>query len=445
MQESCISDQFKSIVESFRHLAIQKSIHFTATLPNETVRGLYDHDILNKVTYNLLNNAVKYTQFGGRVTFVLEYQPDGVNFQVIDNGRGIPEEELKHIFDRFYRGSLTFEYQEAGAGIGLALVHQLVDMVNGKIIAESKFAHEYTAISGTTFTVWMPIRNLNSILEKSLIDPELSESIVIPERQIKYDVLKGMERADILLKTKVLVVEDNEDLLEFISARLIEDYHVLSAHNGKEALEIARKELPQLVISDVMMPVMNGIDFCKSLKTDIDICHTPVILLTAKDAIEDQKQGLMAGANDYIVKPFDMDHSLQLISRYKESVWTGIEGLGDQISPLDQAFLTKVKSIIEDQMENTTLDIEYFCSELGVSRTWLYNKMKGLLDMSMNDFIRNCRMKFGAKLLVTQRMSISQTAYSVGFNDPKYFTRCFKREFGMGPKSYVEKMGSKHS
>ena len=260
---------------------------------------------------------------------------------------------------------------------------------------------------------------------------------------------------------RILIVED-----DFASRIVLQKF--LSPYgqcditiNGVEAVEAFQIALDEgkpyeLICLDIMMPEMNGIDLCQALKSDSLTSHIPVILITAKDALSDQKKGLEAGAIDYIVKPFDLDRlllrvqnilsaRLKLIDQYRENVWTGIQETNEDINPQDQKFLSSVKRIIEEQMENPDLDIDFFCTELGVSRTWLYTKMKGLLDISMNDFIRTCRLKHGAKLLVTERLSISQTAYAVGFNDPKYFAKCFKNEYGMGPKAYVKEFTNKVS
>ncbi|MEH0152604.1 two-component regulator propeller domain-containing protein [Limibacter armeniacum] len=447
IKHNCLSDQLKTIGESFKHLAVQKSIRLNIEIPSKLVRGHYDYDILNKVSYNLLNNAIKYTQQGGAVSFKVAYEMEGVRLVVSDNGKGIPKEDLQHIFDRFYRGSLTNEHQETGAGIGLALVHQLLEMVDGSIEAESRYFREYMDESGTTFRVWIPVKSMELSEQKNYFDPQFDN--VLSNTPSPSAVTQKMDRANELLKTKILVVEDNRELREFLEGKLGEIYYVISAENGKEALEIAREEQPYLILSDVMMPVMNGIELCATLKQDMATSHIPVILITAKDAEKDQMEGLRAGASDYIVKPFNteevmvkanniLEKRIKLIEHFRGSVWTGIQDLGNELSPQDQKFLAQVKDIIEQQIDDPTLDIDFFCSELGVSRTWLYNKMKALLDMSMNEFIRNSRLKYGAKLLLNEKMTVSQAAYAVGYNDPKYFTRCFKKEFGIGPKAYVQ-------
>ena len=447
MKESCISDQFKSIGDSFRHLAQQKNINFDSKMPAETIRAIYDHNILNKICYNLINNAIKYTQNGGVVSLEVSYTASSVHFLVKDNGRGIPEKDLKHIFNRFYRGSLPSEYQESGAGIGLELVYQLVELIGGKMEVESTFSEEYSKTSGSEFKVWIPLRQKESTIDSNYVSPNYDGV----KAEIHLDHSNTADKVDDLLKVCVLVVEDNEDLRNFIESRLKVNYRILTASNGKEALEQISKESPQLIISDVMMPVMNGLELCKTLKSNIDTSHIPIILLTAKDAENDQIEGLKAGANDYIVKPFNVDQLLfkvqnilntrmQLIQKYREDVWTGIQDFGDEISPQDHQFLSKVREIIEENIDNTNLNIEYFCNTLGVSRTWLYNKMKGLLDVTMHDFIRVCKLKHGAKLMINERYSIAQAAYAVGFNDPKYFGRCFKKEFGMVPREYIRQM-----
>lgn len=446
-KESCISDQFKSIGESFRQLALQKSILFVVNQPDETVRAVYDYDILNKICYNLINNAIKYTQDGGQVTFTVSYLGKGVLLTIADNGFGIPKEDLNYVFDRYYR-SVSSEYQESGAGIGLALVRQLIEMIGANIEVSSKYHVDHPGNSGTVFKAFIPLENIEKITDPAFIKNPIEVDSALVSPKIKNQ-RKLINKADNLLKATILLVEDNEDLRDFVYNKLSDKYAVITAANGSEALEKIENNQPHLIISDVMMPIMNGIKLCKQLKSNLNTSHIPIILLTAKDAIEDQTEGLAAGATDYIVKPFNVDqlflkvnnilaNRLELIKQFKENVWTGIEDYSEEVNPQDQKFLASIKQILEDNIDDTNLSIEFFCSELGVSRTWLYNKMKALLDMTMHEFITVCRLKHGAKLLINDRISIAEAAYAVGFNDPKYFGRCFKKEFGMGPREYVK-------
>ncbi|GJM64381.1 two-component regulator propeller domain-containing protein [Persicobacter diffluens] len=437
---------YKSILSSFEHLAIQKSITFIGSEQIGNAMADYDYDLINKVSYNLLNNAIKYTPEGGTVRFEMAIRENNLKILISDNGPGISKEELPHIFDRFYRLNVH-ENMAVGTGIGLSLVKQLVDLAQGEISVKSTSRAENPQMQGTTFDINIPLENI-IVLQEGQPRVAAHESTEVAKSIAKT------EKLDKLLKTKILVVEDNQDLRSFIINRLKPHYQVLSAENGRQALDIALDEQPHIVLSDIMMPVMDGIKMCQELKANISTSHIPVILITAKDAEADRLQGLQAGASDYITKPFKFEElhwkvenilrqRLALIDQFRSDIWTGIQDVGDTISPQDQDFLEQIKNIIEEEIENPNLDIEFFCSNLGVSRTWLYNKMKSLLDMSMNEFIRSCRLKHGAKLLITEKISVSQVAYAVGFNDPKYFTRCFKKEFGIGPKAYVNQQAVK--
>ncbi len=440
IERHALFTHYKSIRTSFEHLAIQKSITLHSSENIEMVMADYDYDLINKITYNLLNNAIKYTPQGGTVAFDMGVEDQQLKITISDNGEGISAEQLPYIFDRFYRMD-THEEMAVGTGIGLSLVKQLVDLANGQISVDSVTKADNPDHHGTTFNISIPLINIQEE------EQEEQEALAATDQVVTKSIEKT-EKLEKLLKTKILVVEDNEDLRTFIVSRLKHHYQVLSAENGQQALEIALQEQPHIILSDIMMPVMNGIMMCKNLKQNISTSHIPIILITAKDAEHDRLEGLKAGASDYITKPFKFEElhwkvenilrqRLDLIEQFKSDIWTGIQEVGDTISPQDQEFLEQIKSIIEEEIENPYLDIGFFCSNLGVSRTWLYNKMKALLDMSMNEFIRSCRLKHGAKLLVTEKISVSQAAYAVGFNDPKYFTRCFKKEFGIGPKAYA--------
>ncbi|GJM64393.1 two-component regulator propeller domain-containing protein [Persicobacter diffluens] len=438
-QTTNIGEHFENIRESFSHLALQKNIHLLGKNGLQGLESDYDVNVFNKILYNLLNNAIKYTPQGGEITFSGQCKDSGIEFVISDNGAGISPEEVEKIFDRFHR--LASHGNISGFGIGLSLVKQLVDLVKGTISVESKKIEDFPEDHGTTFSIFIPLKLQKA---KNLHAKEKGD--------MAYDSLiqpAKSDKADLMLKTKVLVVEDNPDLRYFLVSQLQEEYHTIYAENGLQALELVKKEQPQIILSDIMMPKMGGIELCKRLREDTSTSHIPIILITAKDAPKDKTAGLKAGASDYLVKPFPVEElflkvgniltkRLQLIEQFKNNVWTGIQELGDGLSANDQEFLSEIKNIIEDEIDNPNLDIDHFCHQLGVSRTWLYNKMKSLLDMSMNEFIRSCRMKHGAKLLIFEKMTVAQSAYAVGFNDPKYFTRCFKKEFGMSPKAYIE-------
>ncbi|BDD01929.1 hybrid sensor histidine kinase/response regulator transcription factor [Persicobacter psychrovividus] len=433
-----LGHHFETIYDSFKHLALQKRIEiiFNSTLEGLTAK--YDLDVVNKIIYNLLNNSIKYTKEGGLIIFTAKMANDGLEVSISDNGDGIPEQKIDQIFNRFYRLSENDE-DAIGSGIGLSIVKQLIEKMGGDISVESKYKDQFDD-HGTTFTVNIPVL----LSDEEVVDTPEANSQLTPVIA-NNEVLK---MADNITKPKVMIVEDNADLRYFLYSQLEKFYFVVEAKNGVEALKLIEKEPPHLIISDIMMPEMDGISLCRRVKENEKTCHIPIILITAKDAEQDKIVGLEAGASDYITKPFKaeelflkaknyLNQRLSMIDHSNKSIFEeGITPLNDA-NPKDQEFINNIKALIEDNIENSALGIDFFCENLGVSRSWLYSKMKSLLGVSMNEFVRQCRLNLAAKILVSQKLSTAQVAYSVGFNDPKYFARCFKKEFGVGPKQYL--------
>lgn len=427
----------KNIFDSFKELAFNKNVVLNFNTENDTIIGWVDNDKYDKILYNLLSNALKFTNKYGTVDLFIRLK-DGENILVIevsDNGIGIPLKSQEKIFKRFYQVSNS-KTHNTGSGIGLSLVKSLVTLHKGNIKVES------TPGSGSTFTVEIPIDrsfyNDKEVFEYVLKNSNLSMSI--PEKTVKK-ILQNTE-----LKQKILVVEDNTELRKYLVDYLSDYYKVYDAENGMEGLKICRQIKPILCVADVMMPVMNGLEFCTELKKDEFISHIPVVLLTALSENEDKVKGYGIGADGYIVKPFEpsllktvieniIKSRLELKEKFSGEVESKVGLLTH--SPIDEEFMTKITALINDNLDEIDLSTEFLCDKLGVSSSKLYRKIKELTDLAPNEFIRTIRLKKAAQLLKTKRYNVSEVTELVGFNDPLYFSRCFKKQFGFPPSKLI--------
>lgn len=437
----------KSKVESFLPLAEQTKIDLQFTYTEQRLTCVADPAIIDKILYNLLSNALKYTPENGKIEVALttKRMTAGSCFllRVRDTGKGIPPDKQNQIFDRFYQ---LEEDVSNGTGIGLSLVKSLVELHDGRIEVESEpgkgslFIVSLPFVAETEPVVDLPLthqemtsqRNAAESVEKSLFDLYNEES---------KDIHSGK-------RDKILVAEDNQDLRLFIVSILSEKYVVFEADNGKIALDIARKEMPDLILSDILMPEMDGKQLCQRLKQDIQTCHIPFIMLTALTSEVSQIEGLTVGADDYVMKPFNTDILLSkirnvLLSRsliYRRlTTLSALEPEEVIVEDKDSAFLLRVIKYIKSDLSNPDLKVEDVSNEVGMSRTPFFKKLKALTGLTPNDLIRDIRLNQAAKLLSNNDMPISEIAYKVGFASPKYFRECFKKQFGDNPSDYMEK------
>jgi signal transduction histidine kinase/DNA-binding response OmpR family regulator len=428
----------KNIFDSFKELAYNKNIKLNFNTENEDISGWVDNDKYDKILYNLLSNALKFTNNYGNVDLFIRLK-DGVDgllvIEVSDNGIGIPLKSQEKIFKRFYQLTNSKEHN-TGSGIGLSLVKSLVSLHKGIIRVESKPGE------GSVFTVEIPI-DRNFYIDKEVFEYVLKNdnlSMFVPEKAMKK-ILQNTE-----VKQKILVVEDNVELRKYLVDYLSDYYKVYEAENGQEGLKICRQIKPILCVSDVMMPVMNGLEFCQELKNDEFISHIPVILLTALSENEDKVKGYGLGADGYIVKPFEpsllktvieniIKSRLELKAKFSGEVESKIGMLTH--SPVDEEFMAKVTGLINDNISELDLSTEFLCDKLGVSSSKLYRKIKELTDLAPNEFIRTIRLKKAAQLLKTKKYNVSEVTDLVGFNDPLYFSRCFKKQFGFPPSKLI--------
>ena len=429
----------KNIFHSFEGLANEKKINYHFICEFDEIKGWIDVDKYDKILYNLLSNAIKFTNKYGNIDFFvgLSKNEDGLRkliIEVSDDGIGIPEESQKKIFSRFYQVENTHK-EHTGSGIGLSLVNSLVKVHKAEIKLYS--APE----KGSVFTLEIPIDKA-FYEENEIFDYEIKSTDSV--NTIRTDVKKKTPSTE--LKEKILIIEDNQELREYIADYLSVHYKVYTAENGEKGLKLCRQIKPIICISDVMMPVMDGFEFCQTLKNDERISHIPVVLLTALSDNENQIKGYKLGADDYLAKPFDpsllktrIENIVKARTELKEKFSGDTENNINVLthSPIDEEFLTKLTSLIEANIGDPNLAGNFICSELGISSSTLYRKVKELTDLSPNEFIRTIRLKKAVQLLKSKRNNVSEVSDMVGFNDPYYFSRCFKKQFGFPPSNLL--------
>ncbi len=431
--------------ENFEPLIRKKQLHFSVLCEKDYMEAYFDRDKLDKILYNLLSNAAKYNKEGGYIHLSVKYsQKKGyVVISVKDNGKGISEKSQKTLFQRFYDG----DYRQAhttGTGIGLSLTRDLVNLHHGSITVKSK------ANEGTTFFIELPVgREAYSIEEIIEITEETDTGEQITSQPVYETEEDKHEQQTEDTAPCLLLVEDNEELLSAMVRLLSQEYRILEARNGQMALEIIGREEIDLIISDVVMPEMDGLQLAKKIKSDPEICHIPVILLTAKKEEENREEGYLAGAEAYLTKPFRLStlharikNLLKAKQRtandFKKQFAFEIKGL--DYSDMDEKFLRDAIECVNRHLSDIEFDVPQFTSEMATSRSTLHKKLKSLTGLSATGFIRNIRLKTACKIMDENKsIRISDLAYMVGFNDPKYFSVCFKKEFGMQPTEYLEK------
>lgn len=425
----------------FSPLMSRKNIDLEFSSNKDSISGYFDADKIDKIVFNLLSNSYKYTPEGGHIEVNLtESEEKGHVYLLIeikDTGIGIPKEELDNIFIRFYNNKIIDPSKTNG--IGLSLTKDLVELHKGSIKVESKIN------IGTSFKINIPIdkASYSDIEITNLDEIYIHEKIVdiMSLDQESAHTKNDSQQPD----TTILLVEDNVDLLKLMTNIMSKHFHVETAHNGLEALSFVKEKDIDIIISDVMMPEMDGINFCKTLKNDIETSHIPLILLTAKSGIDDRIECYNAGADGYISKPFDLRlleariNSFLMKKKQKQKDFranfeVNISTL--EYPSIDENFLKDVVSIIEKHLSEPMFDVVFLAKELNISKSSLYRKIKTLTDSSPGDFIRNIRLKNACAMLKDKAITISEVAYLSGFSDPKYFSTCFKNEFKMTPSEY---------
>jgi len=426
-----IVSHLTDVCSSFRLKANKEGIHFSFQSTVERVETHFDRDKLTKIMMNLLSNAFKFTPEGGTVTVGLDISDGQVIVSVTDSGTGIPDTDKPHIFDRFYQSTATGDGTlSMGSGIGLHIVREYVRLHGGNISVSDN-----TPSQGTVFKFNIPLRKQNATLTETKTDAA--------DHHINSKLQETSTEAEV--NTPILLVDDNTDLLTYMSQCLCAEYHILTATNGEEAIQRLKKSDVDIVISDVMMPVMDGLELCRRVKTNIETSHIPVVLLTAKAMNNDELRGLEAGADDYITKPFSMDilrqriHNIMERSHYRHQrfkIEVDISPSEITVTSLDEDFIRNAISTVEKHIGDDSFGVEQLAKEMGMHRAQLYKKLVHLTGKSPVLFIRLLRLKRGRQLLEQSGMYVSEVAYRVGFCSPRLFSKYFKEEFGVSPKEY---------
>jgi signal transduction histidine kinase/ligand-binding sensor domain-containing protein/DNA-binding response OmpR family regulator len=463
-----ISAFLNDLAGSFQELAAQKHINLSFASEPADINTFFDSEKLEKVISNLLANAIKFTHPNGEVVLgvkALHVTGDqgGLNgklsgnlleIMVKDSGIGIPEKDIDNIFDRFYQvGDKGVMSPTEGVGIGLSLVKSLIEVHKGTISVTSAVG------KGSTFRILLPMEKLQQdealLSEQGKVIEDIYNPGTIHQHLIldKAEVARADDEKEIASGKKgsrktLLVIEDNIELRDYLVNWLQAEYEVLDAENGQQGLEMALDEIPDLVISDVIMPVMDGFEFLKKLKANIEISHIPVILLTAKVNIEDRITGLNLSADAYIDKPFHLQHlsatihSLLENRKFVQRKYRDMLNMdptdAEVVSP-DEIFLKKTKDIIEKNIANPDFNVNQLSVDVGVSRAGIYRKLKALTNLSVNILIRNMRIKRAAQILSQNKLYVNEVAFMVGFNDVQYFRKCFRKMYHMTPSEYAAK------
>lgn len=434
IQNSSFYDFVFNKFESFRELASLKKIELNLECDKDMVCW-FDASKTEIIIHNLVSNAIKYTDEGGSVNVLVVKKDTNIEITVSDNGMGISQEQLENIFKRFYRSDKHSLME--GTGIGLDLTNNLVKVLGGNIEVSS------TEGEGSEFKVILPASK-EMFKEYSVI--EVKNDIVADDEVEDSDIEEIEDPVVFGERPTLAIVEDNVDLRLFLTEIFKDHYNIVTASDGKEGLEKIAVEMPNLVISDIMMPGMNGLEMCKHLKKDVRISHIPVILLTAKTSTEQQIEGIETGADSYITKPFDTEYlkarvknlihqRIVLREKFAEKLFD-IKVEEQSYNSTDKDFIEKVKHIIEQNMANSDFTMENIYTEIGISRTAFFNKIKALTNQTGADLVRSIRLKKAASLLLETKMNVSEIAYAVGFSDPKYFGKVFKKYFGSSPLVY---------
>lgn len=439
-----VSRFFREIASSFDNIAEEKKIRFELQIEPGLPTVWIDQEKLDKVIFNVLSNAFKYTPEGGHITIWAERDGDQLKIRISDSGEGIPAEQRELIFNRFYQVPTKGNLNKMGTGIGLHLSRSLMEIHHGSIYVEDSSV-------GAVFVITLPLGN--DYLKKEEMQAEASENslatLVQPALQdfieeMPEETLHGKSES---FRYKLLVVEDDKEIRKYLKEIFGREYQVIEAENGVKGLELVIRELPDCVITDVMMPEMDGIELCKKIKTNNKTCHIPVILLTAKTAIEQRIEGLEVGADSYIPKPFNVEHlrtRVRKLIELRRTIKEKYEGKHElhkediKIKSGDEKLLEKLEQIVKEQISDPNLSVETISQQIGVSRSQLQRRLKQLTNQNPSDYLKTARLRYAASLLITKKLSISEVTYEAGFSSLSHFSNSFRDFYGMSPSRYVE-------
>ncbi|WP_298537389.1 hybrid sensor histidine kinase/response regulator transcription factor [uncultured Algibacter sp.] len=462
--ESNIINFIREIVFSFRASARKKEIDISFDSEVYAIDAWFDWDKLEKILNNLIHNAIKFTPSGGQITVrvsksrekeELNIEDRGVKasflkIEIEDTGLGIDKDELPYVFQRFYQVDQTKRMSKKGSGIGLAITKDLVDLHFGTIEVNSEKG------KGSCFEIKLPLGKAH-LLPEEIVETVIPAPLSEEEMDIEYMQEKANSPEEIVggkFKNTILVVDDNADIRDLVKEGFSNKYNVLEAENGKEALNITLKELPDLIISDVLMPEMDGVEYCQTLKNNIRTSHIPVILLTALNSVEHRIEGLESGADAYIPKPFKMkllsvrvEKLIATRDLMRKRFQTEKELTPEKVTlnSLDEEFLKRIMDFMEKNMSNESYWVDELASDMNTSRSTFFRKLKKLTGQAPNDFMRMVRLKRSVQLMEQNELTISQISYMVGFSEPNYFGKCFRKFYGDTPSNYINSHYKKKS
>ena len=439
VKETIIANIITDVYEAFTDECKNKSVELICEADDRLI-GFVDSKKIEKILWNLLSNALKFTDTGGKISISLEELViDGIrNFKIIvsDNGIGISEKDKNKIFDRFFKAQNTGTINKEGTGIGLSIVKELVEMHHGKVHVDSKLG------TGTIFTIIIPA-DRETYAENEIVADQLSEIESIADQEEQQLSVPKNKQYNL---PGILVVEDNTELRDYLSGHFEKTYKVYTAEDGFSGLKLAKENNPDIILTDIQMPNMDGYEFCKEIRQNFDTSHIPVVMLTASNTLEQQIEGLSTGADIYLTKPFDIGlldaqiNSLLENRRALRNKFQGIENTGNIEKTLPQKdidFIREIKLFIEENIMNPDLNVDLLSEHFSVSLAQLHRKTKSLTDTTPNNLIKSVRLKRAYKLIKEEGLRVSEAAYRTGFSDPNYFTICFKKEFGENPSQIV--------
>ena len=423
LKDGNISSFLASIMESFAFQSKEKGIHFSSNIQKTAENNAFDKDVMEKIVTNLVSNAFKYAPKNESIAFTSSIQNSALQLKVSNTGSDVKKEDLPKLFERFYQKNET----QQGVGIGLALVKELVDLYQGTIVTSVENGE-------LSFTVNLPlaVANENAVVIPSKVSSPISENPIDKEAELPL----------------LLLVDDNAEIRSVVREIFKNEYQILEAQDGEEALQLAQKEIPDCIISDVMMPKMDGFEFTKAIKNNELTSFIPVVLLTAKTSDEAHLEGLKSTADAFLTKPFNNEivkatvqqlilERKKLHARYSQELV--LRPVDIVINSAEEKFIERLQNILDKNLSNSEYTAEDFATEIGMSRMQLHRKLKSLLGVSATEFLRNERLKVGAELLKKGNGNISEIAYSVGFSDVSYFSKCFKEMYQCTPTEYIEK------
>ncbi|NIJ54215.1 ATP-binding protein [Dyadobacter arcticus] len=439
MQGDGLQNFLQVLVASFDSFAESRLIHFSKSIQVPSRNAWFDRDKLEKIISNILSNAFNFTGAGGFVTLSIQVTNDFADMliEVTDTGKGIPAEDLPHVFSPFYQTRRMTDDSQPGSGLGLTLVAELVKLHKGKINLKSELN------VGTTISITLPFRKedldfeeVMSVAPAKLVNPEVEFN----------EYITGKAEVNAHGSECILIVEDNKELRSFIASCFDDDFRILQAEDGEEGLKLAIEKVPDLIISDVMMPKMDGVILTEKLKTDDRTSHIPVMLLTAKTNADSRMDGYRSGADDYLAKPFSTEElrvrvanlielRKKLASKYRRNLLAPAEP--NKMVSLDDKFMINLSTLIEVHLSDPSFGVEQLAEEMCMSRTQLFRKVKALTDISPNELINDIRLQRAAEMIRFKADSLTQISYAVGYNEQSYFAKRFKRKFGVSPSEYA--------